>query len=335
MDAWTNSGLHRLVSLKCGHLYGESCIDRWIKTNPKCPQCNRPSKRADIRRIYAKSIKVLDTFELDKALKSLDEERIMRKKAEIAMSEMRMQYQLATEECIRYKNEATNYKNLINRLKAGSSSSSSDAMMMMMSSESGINNHAANHSSNNHHHSASSISGGYTLDKLINITDISGCRTVTYSSRTSAILVSQPSNTAIFPGFGIKKINLFDYKLSQYIPVHSKLIRDIAINTLNDDGIALTCGVDKCIKLVNLTNNIIVHSYETTQPIWSCTYNLDNPIYFYAGLQNGQVLLFDKRKIDTHVSVLNAELAGSPCCSLQYVPRTNDSLLKYVLIFFY
>ncbi len=47
-EPWTNSGIHRLVCLKCGHLFGEGCIDRWVKSNPKCPQCNRPSKRTGI-----------------------------------------------------------------------------------------------------------------------------------------------------------------------------------------------------------------------------------------------------------------------------------------------
>ena len=70
-------------------------------------------------------------------------------------------------------------------------------------------------------------------------------------------------------------------------------------------------------------------SYEATQPIWSCTYNLDNPVYFYAGLQNGHVVLFDKRKIDRYVSVLNSDFNnGSPCCSLQYVPRSQNSPFK-------
>ena len=34
-----------------------------------------------------------------------------------------------------------------------------------------------------------------------------GCRIVTFSNRHAAILVSQPSNNPIFPGFGVKKVN--------------------------------------------------------------------------------------------------------------------------------
>ncbi len=34
-DAWSNSGSHRVVSLKCGHLFGQSCIERWIHSAGK------------------------------------------------------------------------------------------------------------------------------------------------------------------------------------------------------------------------------------------------------------------------------------------------------------
>ena len=50
-----------------------------------------------------------------------------------------------------------------------------------------------------------------------------------------------------------------DYKLSQYIPIHSKLIRDMALSSYNDDGIVLTCGMDKMIKMTNLSSNTLVH----------------------------------------------------------------------------
>ena len=31
LEPWTNTGYHRLCCLKCGHLYGKSCIVRWVK----------------------------------------------------------------------------------------------------------------------------------------------------------------------------------------------------------------------------------------------------------------------------------------------------------------
>jgi E3 ubiquitin-protein ligase RFWD3 len=303
-ESWTNAGAHRLVCLKCGHLFGEMCIDRWIKSNPKCPQCNRPSKRTDIRRIYAKTIKVIDTAELDKALKDLEGERTLRKKAEISTSEMKIQYQVLLEDYNRMKDEYQRYK--LQNLNQNN---------LRMNSTQILNNDRLN-----------SLTV-YGLDKTINITDLGGCRVTAFSSRCVALLVSQPSNSALFPGFGIKKINFLDYKLNQYIPIHSKTIRDLAINSSNDDGIILTCGLDKTIKLTNIVNNVIIHSYECPAPVWSCTFNTDNPLYFYAGLQNGKVLTFDKRKTDKYIDILNNDIACcQPISSLQYI--SSESALK-------
>ncbi len=106
------------------------------------------------------------------------------------------------------------------------------------------------------------------------------------------------------------------------------MIRDMALNA-NEDGIVLTCGLDKMIKMTNISSNTLIHSFTCQHPIWSCAYNLDNHIYFYAGLGNGQVLTFDKRKIDRHIEILNEESHNfSPVCSLQYVAKNSSSSVK-------
>lgn len=58
------------------------------------------------------------------------------------------------------------------------------------------------------------ISLNYKQDRMLNITDTNGgCRTVSFSAKHAAILVSQPSNSPIFPGFGIKKVKpLFKFR---------------------------------------------------------------------------------------------------------------------------
>lgn len=63
----------------------------------------------------------------------------------------------------------------------------------------------------------------------------------------------------MFKGFGVKKTNFMDYKLSQYVPIHSKLIRDMALSSQYDDESLLTCSLDKTIKLTNLNSNRPIH----------------------------------------------------------------------------
>jgi hypothetical protein len=40
-----------------------------------------------------------------------------------------------------------------------------------------------------------------------------GCRVITYSHKLAALLVSQPSNNPIFPGYGVKKVGLLFIKI--------------------------------------------------------------------------------------------------------------------------
>ncbi|VDN25161.1 unnamed protein product [Gongylonema pulchrum] len=50
-----------VVCLKCGHLFGQSCIERWIRRNTKnasCPQCKERARLTDIRRLYTSIVKV-------------------------------------------------------------------------------------------------------------------------------------------------------------------------------------------------------------------------------------------------------------------------------------
>ncbi|KAJ1723593.1 RING finger and WD repeat domain-containing protein 3 [Coemansia erecta] len=65
MDAWGITGDHRLVSLKCGHLYGQRCIRRWLRQSKRarCPSCQHPAVLRDLRPIYARALTAQDSQE--------------------------------------------------------------------------------------------------------------------------------------------------------------------------------------------------------------------------------------------------------------------------------
>ncbi len=54
------NGDHRLASLACGHLFGQSCIEKWVKSKKVCPNCNQPVKRNDVRVIFTDTIAAID-----------------------------------------------------------------------------------------------------------------------------------------------------------------------------------------------------------------------------------------------------------------------------------
>lgn len=74
----------------------------------------------------------------------------------------------------------------------------------------------------------------------------------------------------------------------------------------------------------------VAYRYECTMPVWSCAWNADDRNYFYAGLQNGTVLVFDVRNLSEPVVTLNQDTGSrSPVVSLQYMPGTSGSSIRY------
>ena len=72
-ENWSNSGDHRISSLKCGHFFGYTCIERWLKgTGASCPNCNEKSTKKDIRVHYVSKLSAIDTWERDRALGDLE-----------------------------------------------------------------------------------------------------------------------------------------------------------------------------------------------------------------------------------------------------------------------
>lgn len=78
LDHWDMSGEHRLTSLKCGHLFGSSCIRRWLNECPTgakcCPTCKNKATVRDFRFLFAKRLCAVDNTELE-ALKSLFDDK--------------------------------------------------------------------------------------------------------------------------------------------------------------------------------------------------------------------------------------------------------------------
>ncbi|KAL6847589.1 hypothetical protein ACP4OV_022615 [Aristida adscensionis] len=56
MERCASGGAHRVCCIPCGHVYGRSCLDKWLRrsriTGAKCPQCGQVYRSNQIRNLF-------------------------------------------------------------------------------------------------------------------------------------------------------------------------------------------------------------------------------------------------------------------------------------------
>ncbi|XP_039979377.1 E3 ubiquitin-protein ligase RFWD3-like, partial [Xiphias gladius] len=319
-EAWTTAGEHRLSALRCGHLFGFTCIQRWLKAQgqaAKCPQCNKKAKRSDIVLLYAPKLRALDNSEQESLKKSLEQEQSLRRKAELESAQYKLKLQVVTNQYGQVQQELQELRALMaraGRSSVPSSSSSSSSSSSGSTSLLGLSQRADG-----------SRTAQYSFYKAVLVSQAGGCRVLSYCEPLSCLLASQPSpQPTLVPGCGVKKVSVVTMKASQYIPIHGKQIRGLSFNRQND-SLLLSAALDNTLKLTSLLTNTVVQTYNAGKPVWSCCWCLDNSNYVYAGLSNGSVLVYDTRDTSTHVQELQPLRSRCPVASLCYVPRAASS----------
>lgn len=293
-EMWTNSDEHHVVSLKCGHLFGKSCIENWLspsrKTN-RCPQCNKPAKKRDVFKIYARCLKPLDTWEKEESLKKAKfwEDKAKSLEMELGKSD-------AKNKVLSKENDNLKYQ-LINHTMKSSSRPS-------CSINANINSH---------------ISGKIGQFHISHFKDIDiqegGSRLHCYSKIIEALAISVPNpnqNNPLFPNYGFKKIPLNSDK-SDFIFIHNKQIKDMAMNQY--DGTITTVSLDKTLKITSLISKSVISSVNLSIEPWSVYLYLPRPNLLFTGLKNGDVVLYDKRMLNKNLLLLTST-SKSPVVSL-------------------
>ncbi|XP_038223664.1 E3 ubiquitin-protein ligase RFWD3 isoform X1 [Dermochelys coriacea] len=312
-EQWTNAGEHRLSALRCGHLFGYTCIIRWLKGQAgKCPQCNKKAKRSDVVVLYARTLKALDTSEQERMKSSLEKEQLLRRQAELESAQSRLQLQVLTDECSKLRKQVQELKALMAQHNTSTSQQPGSSGSCFPGCPS---------SSQSQHK--------YHFEKAFLVSQLGSCRVMAYCDSLSCLVVSQPSPQAtLIPGCGFKMISAANLKSSQYIPIHSKQIRGLAFSN-RTDGLLLSAALDHTLKLTSLTTNTVVQTYNAGRPVWSCCWCLDDTNYIYAGLVNGSILVYDLRDTSSHVQELAPQKSRCPMVSLSYLPRMASTTLPY------
>lgn len=302
MEQWTSSGEHRLCCLRCGHLFGHSCILRWLQhscnsTNRRCPQCNKKAAVKHIRMLFAKKLMAIDSTEYDNVKKDLSNVSAEKNRLRMELTQANIRLKI-------YEDQITCMKKHITELESQKSRTSIDT----------------GQSASN----LPSSSRKFHLEQSIEICKDGGCRVLDYNPWYKFLAVSQKSTNTLFNGYGIRKMNCECFNLRQFIFLHTQAIRDVTFHS-TQQTILLSVGFDKCAKLMDIQNNMILHTYQTEYPLWSCCWSGDNPNIFLTGAQNGTITQFDIRQTSCAISVLEGNGDNSPVVSMATVPPNPGS----------
>ncbi|KAF9929747.1 RING finger and WD repeat domain-containing protein 3 [Mortierella alpina] len=241
-EPWTNSGTHRLVSIKCGHLFGENCILKWIAQHSregvvKCPECNHPAKRKDVRRIWSKSVVVLDTVEKEEAYSRVKKELELRMRCEKDLAHSKMAYEMLKTEMTKLQKKFDRQRALKRRYR------------LEVRQLKSTNPEAA-------------IAKKFSYMPLrtipVSAAGIGMANYLSYRQDEEMLVCSRQINNV----YGLAKVSMRDYSnnLNAFIPIHSQAIRDVQCypNSFANKSLVLTASMDKTLKISSTASQQVV-----------------------------------------------------------------------------
>ncbi|XP_028776046.1 E3 ubiquitin-protein ligase RFWD3-like isoform X2 [Neltuma alba] len=305
LDAWTNDGEHHICSLPCGHIYGMSCIKRWLqqrKNSGKCPQCNRKCALRDVRKLYASRVLAADEA-LQKKIRSLEARCAILEckgsdwcKKEASWQKKEAQLHLEVE-------KLTELIQDMERRQTGGTMGAIGNCRWRSESKYGFG--------------AKMYGKGrccsFELQKEFQL----GSALVFDINASNQILLIAQRPKGIGGPYLLTKMSLIPpYEMEDiFLPPASCAIKDLHISPLNSD-LALYASLGRKLSVLSMQSNNVAVNYDLQVPAWSCSWDLSSSHYAYAGLQNGSVLVFDLRQTSGPLKSLNG-LTSNPVHTVQ------------------
>mmetsp|Transcript_55547 Transcript_55547/g.126278 ORF Transcript_55547/g.126278 Transcript_55547/m.126278 type:complete len:515 (-) Transcript_55547:363-1907(-) len=271
LEPWGVNGEHRIASLRCGHLFGKECIERWISSSKSCPSCNEKAIKKDIRLLYVSSVQVTDTTVIDGMKRQLEDER--RKRVQAERDRTRMQIQL----------EALHTQVSFYQMQKASSSSAGTTSREQ---------ETTSRSSAVKDRSAAGWSTGFSM--------------ATSCSRTVLMLESALVVSSFSPGcplpHGVLKVSIVDPRHKVRIPAHSEPIRDMKASP--HSPMLLSTSLDRTLNVLDTNTNTSVLKYDLAGPGWSCGFSSNDTNILFCGSIKGSIEVFDIRRTGSPVTSL-------------------------------
>lgn len=307
LDNWEMSGEHRLASLKCGHLFGDSCIRRWLQESSRqsghkvCPQCKTKAHPKEIRYLYAKRLRAIDRSEEHRMREQLVEVQNKAQSLNLELATLKMSYAQVTQ-----------------KLKA--LEADNDTLNVLLRNGGGSHLHSKLGSNNN----KPSLMYKLFMDRNIEITKEPGCRVLTYAKEQTAIIVSQKSTQNLFPGYGLRFIDTVSFRPTNFLHTSVKLVRDISLS--DDQQLLAAASMETKVKLFDLRTLSVSTIFQLEDKrLWSCSLGRkNNEHYIYLGSQQGSVYVYDIRFPETLVDEYRTEGDLSPVIQIAAIPACQQ-----------
>ena len=283
-ERWANSGSHRISSLKCGHFFGLACIEKWLRGGSSCPNCNEKATKRDIRVHYVARLAALDTGERDRALADLEKTRVTLREAQLRETELQVRLQQQQE--------------LIEQLRGGGGgerggqggSRGGQAPFSMVQQKEVEKSSGEPRLVYQRRHELCKTSPD--RDKC--------CRVLAHSTFHGMLLVSQPNTASgnLFPGFGVRRFNMLDQKVGNYVPVLKDVLRDLSLHPTQHE-LLLSCGQDKTARITNISSCTEVARFASDNEVWACDWGPGGQVYL--GTKRSTLEVRDTRYLHLHL----------------------------------
>lgn len=360
MEPWTGDGTHRICCLACGHLFGRSCIKRWLKQagkkNGKCPHCNRKARVEDIRPLYVPFITVVE----EESQQLVEEVGALRaKNQELAAENEKLNKEFRhlqgllaalpldiyedTKQLPRswhfrdqFRNKETVYNNqqatkhMQDSFRNGSlqrRNGTLDCYGFYSTAEVSRRIDRLQHVGLSHRSRIGEI-GRENSQKYFQLQDelpLAGAKVFDIDAFSQMLLVAQKS-PSLGNTFFLNKISLLCLSEVEVVPLPpgTGAVRDVQIAGANFQGrLALVASLGKRLSLFSLESNNIVLTYNLQSPSWSCAWDPDEPNCIYAGLQDGSLVIFDLRQTSSPLKVVHG-LSRHPVHTLHSVNECSS-----------
>ena len=322
-DSWTNSGPHRVVCLKCGHCFGKSCLETWIlekKKDAVCPTCKLKCSKKDIRPIFVRSLKALDTHEREKLTNDLEKEVKKREDIEMELILANSRITVLEMELDKLRKNEENFKKELLRHQNMLAAASKSSSMSSKSNPIGIN--GLNQVRKDFSSCVKSFVSFRPLKSIQIDAELARCRVMASSKFLETIAVSLPSSHPLFKGSGVRRVSTRDFKVSNYIHIHEGQIKDMVFKP--EDNLLLTASDDKTVRLTSLVRNSVESRLDVGLAAWSCCWHPTQRTTCFVGLRNGIIKEYDIRNSSRVVREFKTE-SDVPLISVQCVYPYNQN----------